>query len=756
MPITLRSPLPALLILLTAATGDSPRLLGFSAESSRNEVALEARFRDIPSTDSLRAWLRRLSARPHHVGSPYNRDNAEWLVARFKSWGWEASIDTFEVLFPTPKERVVELVAPTKYVAKMQEPAVAEDPTTGQTKEQLPTYNAYSIDGDVTAPLIYVNYGMPADYRRLERMGISVKGAIVLARYGGGWRGLKPKLAADHGAVGCLIYSDPRDDGYGAGDVYPAGAYRPKWGVQRGSVAEMPVESGDPFTPNVGARPGVHRLPFDSVTALTKIPVLPLSYGDAEPLLAALGGRVAPEEWRGGLPMTYHVGPGPAKVHLRAQFNWKPTLIFDVVARLTGKESPDEWILRGNHQDGWVNGADDPLAGLVAELEEARALGILAGQGWKPKRTIVYIAWDAEEPGLVGSTEFVEAHADELRAHAAVYVNSDGNGRGYLGMGGSHSLEALVNEVAREVTDPETGLSVGERLRRRQLAQASTPDDRTRLRGSGDLRIDALGSGSDFTPFLQHLGIASLNLGFGGEGDNSGGVYHSIYDSDHWYERFSDTGFVYGRALAQTAGMTVLRLANADVLPFKFSSSAETVNRYLGELKKLLTDRRDEITERNRQLEDGVFSATRDPREPDLPPPSETVPPFLNFAPFENAANRYTASSAKYDSVLAALAAGDGAGLAGAATRGVNARLQKLEQTLAPPVGLPGRPWFKHQLYAPGLFTGYGVKTVPAVREAIEESHWDQADKAIVIVAETLDSAAASVDAATALLTGKP
>lgn len=756
MPITLRSPLPVLLILLMAATGDTPRLLGFTAESSQREADLERRFRDIPSTDSLRTWLRRLSAHPHHIGSPYDKDNAEWLVARFRSWGWDASIDTFEVLFPTPKERVVELLAPTKYVARLSEPAVPGDPTTSQSKEQLPTYNAYSIDGDVTAPLIYVNYGMPADYRRLERMGISVKGAIVLARYGAGWRGLKPKLAADHGAVGCLIFSDPRDDGYGAGDVYPAGAYRPKWGVQRGSVAEMPVESGDPFTPNVGARPGVHRLPFDSVTALTKIPVLPISYGDAEPLLAALGGRVAPEEWRGGLPLTYHVGPGLAKVHLRAQFNWKPTLIFNVVARLKGNESPDEWILRGNHQDGWVNGADDPLAGLVAEMEEARALGILASQGWKPKRTIVYIAWDAEEPGLVGSTEWVEAHADELRQHAVVYVNSDGNGRGYLGVGGSHSLEALVNEVARDVTDPETGLTIGERMRRGLLAAASTDEERSQLRGGGNLRIDALGSGSDFTPFLQHLGIASLNLGFGGEGDHSGGVYHSIYDSYNWYTSFADTSFVYGRALAQVAGLTMLRMANAEVLPFKFGGSAETVKRYLGELKTLATTRRDAITERNRQIEEGVFSATSDPREPEQPPPAEAVPPFLNFAPFENAISRYSASSARYDSVLAGLAAGDGSGLAGASARGLNGQLQKVEQSMAPPVGLPGRPWFKHQIYAPGLFTGYGVKTVPAVREAIEEGHWAQADSAIATVAETLDSAAASVDAATALLTGKP
>ncbi len=744
--------LPLAALLLVAATGDTPRILGFSAESSRREADLERQFKAIPSTDSLRAWLQRLSARPHHIGSPYDKDNAEWMAARFKAWGWDVAIDTFEVLFPTPKERVVELLAPTKYTARLSEEIFPADPTTNQTKEQLPTFNAYSIDGDVTAPLVYVNYGMPADYERLERLGISVKGAIVLARYGAGWRGLKPKLAADHGAVGCIIYSDPRDDGYGEGEVYPNGPYRPRWGVQRGSVAEMPVEAGDPFTPNVGARIGTKPLPFDKVTALTKIPVLPISYGDAEPLLSALGGRVAPETWRGGLPITYHVGPGPAKVHLRAQFNWKPTRIYNVVARLKGSDSPDQWILRGNHHDGWVNGADDPLAGMVAELEEARALGILAQQGWKPKRTIVYLAWDAEEPGLVGSTEWVEAHADELRQHAVVYINSDGNGRGYLGMGGSHSLEAMINEVARDVTDPETNLSVAERLRRSQLAEATSADERTRLRSGGDLRIDALGSGSDFTPFLQHLGIASLGLGFGGEGANSGGVYHSIYDSFHWYTTYADTGFVYGRALAHVAGLAVLRLANAEVLPFKFGNSAATVGRYLTELKTLAGNRREEITERNKQIEEGVYAATIDPREPDVAPKSEAVPPFLNFAPMENAVARYTASAGRYDSLLAA--AGDGP-VDAAKARALNEQLRRVEPALAPPAGLPGRPWFKHQIYAPGLFTGYGVKTVPAVREAIEQSHWSQADSSIAVVAETLDSAAASVDAATALIPGK-
>ncbi|HEU5219872.1 MAG TPA: M28 family peptidase, partial [Gemmatimonadales bacterium] len=543
----------ALGALLLAVPVQEPAMLrGYAPVRTAAQRDLERRFRAVPSTDSIRSYLRRLAAHPQHLGSPYGRVNAEWVRDRFRSWGWNADIEEFDVLFPTPRERVLEMVAPTRFVAKLKEPAVPGDPSSAQQAEQLPSYNAYSIDGDVTAPLVFVNYGIPADYERLERLGISVKGAIVIAKYGGSWRGIKPKVAAEHGAVGCLIYSDPRDDGYGQGDVYPKGPYRPADGVQRGSVMDMPLYPGDPLTPGVGATADARRLAVKDAVTLTRIPVLPISYGDAQPLLAALGGPVAPEEWRGGLPITYKIGPGPARAHLRLAFNWDRVKLNDVVAKIPGAELPDQWIVRGNHRDGWVNGAEDPLSGLTAELEEARAIGQLLASGWRPRRTIVYAAWDGEEEGLIGSTEWAEAHADELTRKAVVYINSDVNGRGYFGAEGSHTLERLVNDVARDITDPETGLTAWRRQQAGLIAAATSPRERDQLRSGADLRIGALGSGSDYTPFIQHLGIASLNLGFGGEGGD--GIYHSIYDNFEHYSRFNDTSFVYGRALAQTAG----------------------------------------------------------------------------------------------------------------------------------------------------------------------------------------------------------
>ncbi|MBV8731887.1 MAG: M28 family peptidase, partial [Acidobacteriia bacterium] len=437
---------------------DAPPLTGYAAAASKAERDWETKFRAIPDPANLRAYMQRLTARPHHLGSPYDKDNAEWILARFREWGLEAKIETYDVLFPTPKQRLLELVAPVRFMAKLEEPTVAVDPTSSQHDEQLPAFNTYSIDGDVTAPLVYVNFGVPEDYEMLDRMGVSVKGAIVIARYGASWRGIKPKVAAEHGAVGCLIYSDPHEDGYFRGLDYPNGPFRPKDGVQRGSVMDMPVRPGDPLTPNVGATKDAARIPLDQVETLTKIPVLPISYADAQPLLAALAGRVAPEPWRGSLPITYRVGPGPARVHLKLAFNWDRKPLYNVIARIPGATDPDEWIIRGNHHDAWVNGASDPVSGASALLEEARSFSELLRQGWRPRRTIIFTVWDGEEEGLLGSTEWAEDHAEELRRKAAVYINSDSNNRGYLAVEGSHSLEKFINGVARDITDPETRL----------------------------------------------------------------------------------------------------------------------------------------------------------------------------------------------------------------------------------------------------------------------------------------------------------
>ena len=742
------------LITLLAQTGlEDPPIRGFSPRTSRIQVEWETKFRALPNRDSLRSYMRHLSARPHHLGSPYDRANAEWLRDRMASFGWDATIDSFHVLFPTPLERVVELVAPRRFRARLNEPEIAGDPSTRQQSEQLPTYNAYSIDGDVTAPLVYVNYGIPADYDSLERRGISVKGAIVIARYGASWRGIKPKLAAEHGAVGCIIYSDPRDDGYHGGETYPEGPWRPSSGVQRGSVVDMPLHPGDPLTPGVGAVKDAPRLPIEEAVTITSIPVLPISYGDAQPLIAALGGATAPRSWQGGLPLTYHIGPGPARVRLKLRFDWKTVTVYNVIARLNGATLPDQWVVRGNHHDAWVNGAEDPISGQVALLEEARALGELYRQGWRPARTIVYGAWGGEEQGLLGSTEWVEHHASELGQKAVVYLNTDSNGRGFLDMGGSHSLESFMNEVARDITDPETGLSVWKRMQLRAI-QTGSAETRREARSRGDLRLDALGSGSDFTPFLQHLRIASLNLGYGGF--DGGGIYHSIYDDFRWFTTFSDTSFAYGQALSQTVGTAVMRLASAQLLPFEFTRQADTFSRYLDELKKLMTEKQDDVTERRRQIEEGVFAATNDVRNPGIAPepPDDEDPPHLNFAPLENAIRELDRAAQDYDEALKNLQ-GDSTALDRRELKLVNQMMIDSERALGNDAGLPGRPWFRHLIYAPGFYTGYGVKTMPGIRESIEQGHWPDADREIERVAAAIRATAALVASSAEELSGE-
>ena len=730
-----------------ASASGGTTLFGFDAAGAAAERALEASFDASIDPGDQRAWMKRLTARPHHVGSPYGKENAEFLASLFRSFGFETRIETFTVLFPVPKTRLLERVAPAPFTASLAEPALAGDATSGQSKEQLPVYNAYSIDGDVTADVVYVNTGVPKDYEELASRGIDVKGKIVLARYGGSWRGIKPKVAAEHGAVGCLIYSDPRDDGYFAGDVYPKGAFRNENGAQRGSVADMPVYAGDPLTPGIGATEGAPRLALKDAATLTKIPVLPISYADARPFLEALGGPVAPEAWRGALPLTYHIGPGPAKAHLKVAFDWRMEPVRDVLAVLPGTELPDEWILRGNHHDAWVNGAQDPISGLVAELSEAKALGALLKSGWRPKRTIVYAAWDGEEPGLIGSTEWVETHAKELAAKAVLYLNTDGNGRGFLNAGGSHSLERLVDEVARDVVDPETKVSVSERQRARRLVKGA-PEVRKEAREHAGVRLAALGSGSDYSPFLQHLGIASLNLGFGGE--SAGGSYHSVYDSFDHFTRFGDPDFAYGTTLSKTAGRVVLRTANASTLPFGFEPLADAVARYLKEVMSLTDEMRAKTEEDDRDVAEKNFELAADPKETFVAPKARPPVPFLNFAPLQNAAAALKGSAAAYAKVVK----DGGAPPAPGARKALDEALLGTERALTRPEGLPLRPWYVHQVYAPGLYTGYGVKTLPGVREAIEERRWDEAQKQVAAAAAALEACASRIDAARTALEG--
>jgi N-acetylated-alpha-linked acidic dipeptidase len=745
----------ALMLLATSLVAQTPRpaqqpILGFDQDGSAKQRALEKQFDSFINKDDLRDWMKRLSARPHHLGSAYDKDNADFMAGLFRSWGFETEIERFDVLFPTPKTRLVEMTSPQKFTAKLEEPPLKEDTTSGQKSEQLPVYNAYSVNGDVTGPLVYANYGGQQDYEELARHGIDVKGKIVIVRYGNNFRGMKPKIAAEHGAVGCIIYSDPRDDGYFAGDVYPKGAFRNEFGAQRGSVADLPLYAGDPLTPGIGSTPGAKRLDIkDPGTSLTKIPVLPISYSDALPLLRALDGPIAPTAWRGALPITYHLGPGKATVHMKLEFDFKTVPAYDVIARMRGSERPDEWVIRGNHHDAWVNGADDPISGMIAVLAEAHAASQLAKTGWRPKRTLIFCAWDGEEQALIGSTEWAEAHAEELQRKAVLYVNSDNNARGFLSVGGSHTLETFVNEVARDVIDPEKEVPVFDRWKARSIVNG-TPEERRDARERQDMHIAALGSGSDYTPFLQHLGIASLDLRYGGEGETDG-VYHSIYDSFDHYTRFADPGFNYAAALAMTGGRVILRFADADYLPLSVSTFSDTIGRYLNEVVKLGNDERDAIAEKNRRISERTFELVADPTKTSVVPQAEPAAPALTFAPLQAALTKLQQSTKAYEAAFRDPAAARKLATANAQEALDNA-LRQIELSLATDRGLPRRPWFRHEIYAPGFYTGYGAKTLPGIRESIEQHNWTEATEQIGIVASTIERAAAQIDRATAVL----
>lgn len=699
-------------------TGFGQQLTGFSSEGAKKQRELEQLFDSKLRAENLDAWMQRMAAQPHWVGTDYGSENAKWMQQQFKSWGYDARIETYQVLFPYPKVRLLELTAPKPFTATLKAVPIEGDPATQQGEALLPSYNAFSCDGDVEAELVFVNYGVPSDYEELEKLGIDVKGKIVIAKYYGSWRGIKPKLAAEKGAIGCLIYSDPMDDGYYQGEVYPEGAFKNETGVQRGSVMDMPLYPGDVLTPGYGATENAVRLNREEAPTITKIPVLPISYADAKPLLEALGGPVAPRDWRGALPLTYHIGPGPARVHLKLEFDWKLQPAHNVIATLKGSDFPDQWVLRGNHHDAWVHGASDPVSGMVALMEEARAVGELAKKGNRPKRSIVYCAWDAEEPGLIGSTEWVEDHLTELQEKAVAYINTDGNGRGFIGAGGSHTLQTLVSEVADAVVDPQTGVSVKSRRMSRNAVEG----------GPDYFSLSALGSGSDYTPFIQHAGIASLNLGFGGE--NAGGEYHTIYDSYNHFKRFKDPEHAYGVTLAKVAGRLVLRMANAEVLPFTFQPWQETIGNYLKEVMQTADKMRETVQKHNRLVNHNDYVLASDPTKPFLKPVLEPEVPYLDFSPIQNA---LTSLNAEINS----LNHNEVAQLDSDKKAVLNRLLIEAEHKMTSSEGLPRRPWYKHQIYAPGFYTGYGVKTLPGVREAVEQKNWEEAQEQIGKLAET-------------------
>jgi len=679
---------------------------GFPSDALAAQMRIESAARAVPSPDSLRVTIHRFSAVPHDAGTERSHQVAEAILARFRSWGLDAHIEQFEALMPRPVSRTLELLGPERYTAVLREPAIPEDPTSGQS-DQLPTFNAYSPDGDVTGDLVYVNYGVPADYKVLDSLGVSVKGKIVIARYGESWRGIKVKVAAEHGAIGCIIYSDPRDDGYFVKDVYPKGPMRPGTGVQRGSVMDMPLYPGDPLSPGWASVPGdPHRLTMAEATTIAKIPVLPISYDDALPLLRNLGGAVPPEGWRGALPITYHVGAGPARVHLAVSFDWKTRPLYDVIATIPGATDPDQWVIYGNHHDAWVNGAEDPISGQAALEETARSLGALLKTGWRPARTIVFAAWDGEEWGLLGSTEWAERHAAELDQKAVVYYNSDTNEAGWLDAEGSHSLEAFIEQVARDIRDPMSGKSVLEaRAAHRRTAHDSAADTL--------FHLGALGSGSDYSAFIDHLAVASVNTGYSGA--SPAGIYHSIYDSYTFYDRFLDPTFAYGVTEAQTMATAVLRMADAPVLPFEFSRAARTYHGYLDDIEK---------------------AAAASP-----------ALAGLDLTGVRNALARLDSAAAAYDRLADSVAVSPSSALnrRRPALTALNQTLARAERALSDSVGLPRRGWYRHLLYAPGFYTGYGVKTMPGVREAVDLERLDEARAEAGRLAAALDRYAQAV-----------
>ena len=704
-------------------------LISLETASAQNQKQLESSFDSNLSSENIGKTIKELSLKPHYLGSVGSKEVAENLLAKFKSYGWDAAIETYQVLFPSPKVRMLEMTAPTKYKAILKEPAYKEDATSGHP-DQLPSYNAWSADGDVSAELVFVNFGLPEDYETLNKLGIDVKGKIVIARYGRSWRGIKPKVAQEHGAIGCIIYSDPKEDGYYQGDVYPKGSFKNEFGVQRGSIMDMVIYPGDPLTPFIGATQNAKRIAREDAENLLKIPVLPISYHDAQPLLESLSGPVAPEDWRGALPFTYHIGPGKTAVRLKLEFDWKIVPAYNVIAKIKGSEFPDQWIVRGNHHDAWNPGANDPISGVAAMMEEAKSIGELVKNGYKPKRTLVYCAWDAEEPGLIGSTEWVEDHLAELKQKAVVYINSDGNGRGFLSAAGSHGLESMIDGIAKDVIDPQTKVSVFDRLKARDVVSSDSDKARKENMAKKSMTISALGSGSDYSSFLQYAGIPSLNIYYGGE--NAGGEYHTAYDSYDYYSRFGDPGFNYGRALSQTIGRAVLRMADANTLPFEFKNLHKTISSYVAEMISMTDQMRESTAVYNQVISGNNHQLAADPAKTEKLPIRKTEVPYIDFSALQNSLVNLELSATTLSDRIAK------GNIALTSLKALNEALYQAEQSLLTTAGLPRRPWYKHTIYAPGFYTGYGVKTIPGVREAIEQRDWKEAQDQIEIAAKAI------------------
>lgn len=705
-----------IMMILSPSLALAQAIDGFAPQRSEVERKFELQFRAVPSPLTAREELRRLTAEAHIAGSPEDYATAIYVRDLMRSFGLESELKEYQVLLPYPRRpSIVELVAPRRLRLQVSENVVREDPTSSSRKI-VPLFNGYGASGDITAPLVYVNYGLPGDYDALKKAGVEVKGKIAIARYGNSFRGVKAKVAEDNGAIGLIIYSDPEDDGYAQGDVYPKGPWRPDSSAQRGSVQFLFVHPGDPLTPGTPAIPGTLRLKKEEATNLPHIPVQPIAYGDAKRLLEPLRGPLRPKGFQGGFPFPYHVGgTSDVRVHLKTDIEFATKTIWNVITRIDGAAEKDRWVVLGNHRDAWVFGAVDPNSGTTAMIELGRGLGRLLKSGWKPRRSIVLCSWDAEEQGLIGSTEWVEENAAELKEKAVAYLNMDAAVSGpNFGASSVPSMWRLIRESAQDIRDPKTGKSVFEAWRDRARDNASDSDRydaEGRAKPLLPPRIGALGSGSDYTPFLQHLGVPSLDMGFGGDY----GVYHSAYDSFYWMSHFGDPTFQYHVAAAQIWGTVTMRLADAGGLQLDYTDYAAQLREFAEETKRLA----------NRKSLGGSFD-------------SKSL--LRAIEDFEEAAARI--EKRRREDILDSEKK-DGAEDSRAVTRlrRINDALIQTERALIDDRGLRGRSWYKHQVYAPGFYTGYAALPFPDLRQAIEDGRVADAGEAANRIIEAIKRA---------------
>jgi N-acetylated-alpha-linked acidic dipeptidase len=748
---------------------DTTPPIGFTPSSRAAEAKAEAQALTIPSPEKARSWLRTLTEEPHVAGTPADRKTAEFVRDRLKEWGWSADFAEYEVLLNYPAGKpTLELIRPAPQKLSVMEAPIAVDKDSA-SPDAFPAFHGYGVSGDVIGQVVYANYGNPDDFAKLESMGIDVKDKIVLVRYYGGlFRGLKLLNAQKRGAKGILIYSDPADDGYAKGDMFPNGPFRPASGIQRGSVQFLSLGPGDPSTPNTPSTKAAKRLPinnrhgfptsagnpgaqhsaadWEKSTGLKRneyfaaIPSLPISYEAAQPILEALGGPPAPSGWQGGLPMPYHVGPGPAEVHFSIQMDYAIRPIWNVIATIKGAVEPDRWVMVGNHRDAWVYGAVDPNSGTAATLEMCRALGEAVKAGWKPRRTLVYASWDAEEYGLVGSTEWAEDHAKEIDTKAVMMLNVDSAVAGPdLDLDGIPSMRDMVLDAAASVVDPRTNKTLRETWVAKKRAQWATsapvdldPDAWT----SGEAMTSSstpfspmmnwLGSGSDYTVFAAHLGIPAVDINFAGRY----GVYHSIYDNFYWMEKFGDPEFILHATAARLYTLIAMRAANADVVPLRFVPYADALREHVDELRRM-------VIHKARAVEPGASKPAI--AFTGLPKLIAVVREFRTQA---EALDRETNALTNHDRIDAGQLVE------------VNDALKRIERAFLSPVGLPSRAWMKHAIYVPGLTTGYAAWPLPGVRQAILEENSKMLDEQLAILVQRLAAATEAMETAARLARG--